>query len=99
LAIDADGAAVGFTQLFPSFSSGSAARILILNDLFVVPAIRRVGIGKQLLRAAAVFGKAVGAVRLTLSTEVSNAIARALYAAEGWTLQTDFCVYNLSLEP
>jgi GNAT superfamily N-acetyltransferase len=97
LATDESGAVLGFVQLFPSFSSGAAARILILNDLFVVPEARRAGIGTLLLRAAAEYGKAVGAVRLTLSTEVTNAGAQALYEAEGWKLQTDFCVYNLTL--
>ena len=43
LAMRADGSAIGFTQLFPSFSSASAARILILNDLFVLPGARRMG--------------------------------------------------------
>jgi GNAT superfamily N-acetyltransferase len=97
VAIEKGGAALGFVQLFPSFSSGAAARILILNDLFVVPNARRAGVGTLLLRAAADFGKAVGAVRLTLSTEVTNTSAQALYEAEGWKLQTDFCVYNLAL--
>lgn len=97
LAIGENGAALGFVQLFPSFSSGAAARILILNDLFVVPDARRAGIGALLLRAAADYGRAVGAVRLTLSTEVTNTSAQALYEAEGWKLQTDFYVYNLAL--
>ena len=35
IALDAQQQAIGFTQLFPSFSSVSAARIFILNDLFV----------------------------------------------------------------
>jgi len=97
VAIEEGGAAVGFVQLFPSFSSGAAARILILNDLYVAPEARRAGVGKLLLRAAADFGRAVGAVRLTLSTEITNAPAQSLYEAEGWKLQTDFCVYNLAL--
>ncbi|MDV2405329.1 GNAT family N-acetyltransferase, partial [Vibrio cholerae] len=37
LAIDKMGIAVGFTQLYPSFSSVSVARVWILNDLYVVP--------------------------------------------------------------
>ena len=36
--------------------------------------------------------------RLTLSTEVSNEASPALYEAEGWKLQTDFCVYNMPLD-
>jgi GNAT superfamily N-acetyltransferase len=67
LAVRQDGGAAGFTQLFPSFSSASAARILILNDLFVLPDARRMRVGSLLLAAAAAFGRAVGAVRLTLS--------------------------------
>ena len=94
-----NGSAVGFTQLFPSFSSVSAARILILNDLFVEPDARRMRVGALLLSAAANFGRAVGAVRLTLSTEVTNEAAQGLYETEGWTRQTDFNVYNLTLDP
>ena len=99
LAVRPDGSAVGFTQLFPSFSSASAARILILNDLFVLPEARRKKVGSLLLAAAARFGRAVGVVRLTLSTEVTNEAAQALYETEGWTRHTDFYVYNLALDP
>ncbi len=99
LAARPDGSAVGFTQLFPSFSSVSAARILILNDLFVRPEARRMRAGSLLLSAAASFGRSIGAVRLTLSTEVTNLVAQALYEAEGWTRQSDFYVYNLTLAP
>jgi GNAT superfamily N-acetyltransferase len=92
-----DGSAVGFTQLFPSFSVLAAARIFILNDLFVSPDARRRGVGSLLLDAAARFGRAVGAVRLTLSTEVTNKKAQGLYEKEGWTRQTEFYSYDLSL--
>src|SRR5215471_332113 len=53
--------AVGFTQLYPSFSSGAMAPILILNDLFVVPECRRRGIGSMLLKTASEYGKQAGA--------------------------------------
>ncbi|HTB10779.1 MAG TPA: GNAT family N-acetyltransferase [Bryobacteraceae bacterium] len=92
-----DGAALGFTQLFPSFSSVSAARIYILNDLFVSPAARRGQVGTLLLEAAARFGRSVGAVRLTLSTEITNLTAQALYERTGWKRQTDFYAYDLTL--
>src|SRR5262245_60368886 len=59
----------GFTQLYPSFSSGAMARTFILNDLFVAPDARRCGVGSELLQSAADFGRRSGAVRLTLSTE------------------------------
>lgn len=93
-----DGSAVGFTQLFPAFSSLSAAPVLILNDLFVRPEARRQRVAALLLAAAAGYGRDAGAIRLTLSTEVTNAAAQALYEAEGWVRQTDFYVYNRELD-
>src|SRR5580704_7039488 len=61
LASRQDGSAIGFAQLYPSFSSASAAPILILNDLYVKPEARRIGVGSLLLSAAANFGRAAGA--------------------------------------
>lgn len=98
LATRQDGSAVGFTQLFPSFSSVSAARIFILNDLFVQPDARRSGVGSLLLKAAVEFSRALGAARLTLSTELTNDTAQALYEGEGWKRQTDFLSYTLNLD-
>jgi GNAT superfamily N-acetyltransferase len=94
---EAASGAVGFTQLFPSFSSVSAAPIFVLNDLFVTPEARRMGAGALLLGAAARFGREMGAVRLTLSTEATNVTAQALYGGEGWVRQEEFFVYNLAL--
>src|ERR1700744_4659151 len=51
LALASDGKALGFTQLYPSFSSGAARRIFILNDLFVAHEARRGGVGRELLKA------------------------------------------------
>jgi GNAT superfamily N-acetyltransferase len=97
LAVDADASATGFTQLYRSFSSVSAAPILILNDLFVVPKARRVGVGGRLLDAAREYGRRAGAVRLTLTTAVDNEAAQALYVARGWERDTEFWAYNLAL--
>ena len=97
LAFQGDGAAVGFTQLYPSFSSVSAARSFILNDLFVAPEARRTGVAAQLLEAAANYGRAVGALRLSLSTAISNESAQALYVSEGWVRDNDFHAYSLTL--
>jgi GNAT superfamily N-acetyltransferase len=90
-------AAVGFTQLYPSFSSGAMARIFILNDLFVARGARCRGVGSALLRAAAEYARDAGAVRLVLSTELTNATAQSLYERLGWKRDTAFCVYQLGL--
>jgi len=79
-----DGAAVGFTQLYPLFSSVRTARLWLLNDLFVDPTTRRGGVGRALLAAAADFARADGAAGLVLETGRDNAAARALYRAAGW---------------
>jgi GNAT superfamily N-acetyltransferase len=92
-----DAAAIGFTQLYPSFSSGAMARIFILNDLFVAPEARRCGAGSALLQAAAQYGRRVGALRLVLSTEVTNTTAQSLYERTGWKRDTVFCVYQQAL--
>ena len=85
---------VGFTQLYPSFSSVSMARIYILNDLFVSEAGRRKGVGAALLGTAVDFGRRVGAVRLGLSTGKMNASAQSLYEAQGWKRDDDYFYYN-----
>ena len=43
---------VGFTQLYPSFSSVSLARVFVLNDLFVQEDRRRKGVASKLISAA-----------------------------------------------
>ena len=97
LALCPDGTAVGFTQLFPSFSSASAQRIFILNDLFVDPGARRNGVGQLLLGAAAEFGRSEGAAKLTLSTAHTNTTAQSLYEAQGWRHDDIFRSYYLPL--
>src|SRR5687768_12961551 len=71
--------AIGFTQLYPSFSSGAMARIFILNDLFVAPEARGRGAGSALLQSAAQYASAAGALRVVLSTEVTNTTAQSVY--------------------
>jgi ribosomal protein S18 acetylase RimI-like enzyme len=89
---------IGFTQLYPSFSSISMARIYVLSDLFVASAARKLGAGRLLLEAAARFGQSVGAHQLTLETATTNLAAQALYDACGWTRDTEFYVYQIILK-
>lgn len=85
---------VGFTQLYPSFSSVSLARTFMLNDLFVVQSHRRRGVGSKLLHAATEFARSLGAVRVTLNTDIKNTPAQATYEAEGWKRDQEFYVYH-----
>ena len=76
---------LGFTQLYPLFSSVRTARMWLLNDLFVIDTARRQGVARALLDAAAAFAREQGAVGLMLETGRDNAPARALYRATGWS--------------
>lgn len=90
-----DGRAVGFTQLYPMFSSVRTGRLWILNDLYVDANARRSGAGRALLDAAATFAREDGAVGIVLETTRDNDTARALYRAAGWEeAQTQW--YSLS---
>jgi ribosomal protein S18 acetylase RimI-like enzyme len=89
-----DGAAAGFTQLYPSFSSVTMQRLWILNDLFVAPAGRRAGAGRALLDRAERWARETGAKGLTLSTELTNATAQRLYESAGWTKDDEFVHYH-----
>jgi len=97
IAQGSDGAAIGFAQLFPSFSSVLVAPSYLLSDLFVSPAARRRGVGTLLLKAAAETGRASGAVRLELPTAITNVSAQRLYETLGWKRDDEFCVYFLSV--
>jgi ribosomal protein S18 acetylase RimI-like enzyme len=97
LAFDADGNAIGFTQLYPLFSSVSATRKYLLNDLYVVPQSRRGGAARRLIEAAAQFARANGAASMSLSTAVDNGAAQRLYESLGWERDTSYYEYNLAL--
>ena len=90
------GAAVGFVQLYPTFSSILAAPMYVLSDLFVIPEARRRGVGTQLLASAAEAARTAGAVRLELATAITNISAQRLYEALGWR-KDDFYLYGISL--
>lgn len=90
-------APVGFTQLYPSFSSVSLARVFVLNDLFVHEQARRKGVASKLMSAATDFAKSLGAVRVSLSTATSNETAQALYQSAGWKRDEQFFVYHFAI--
>lgn len=88
---------IGFTQLYPSFSSISLARIFVLNDLFVHEQARRKGVASKLMSAAVEFASSLGAVRVSLSTATTNETAQALYQSAGWKRDEQFFVYHFAI--
>lgn len=90
-----DSEALGFTQLYPSFSSVSLKRLWVLNDLFVGPTVRRGGVGRRLLDRAREWAIETRAKGLVLATAVDNSKARALYESCGWKRDDEFQHYYL----
>lgn len=92
-----NGHIVGFTQLYPSFSSVSMKRVWILNDLFVEQACRKQGVAKLLLSTAEDFARQTGAIRISLATQASNIAAQSLYESLGYRKEEEFHYYSLKL--
>ncbi|MEQ3655111.1 MAG: GNAT family N-acetyltransferase, partial [Dokdonia sp.] len=83
-----DRKAVGFTQLYPIFSSVSMERMLLLNDLFIDPEYRGQGIGKALIDTAKDLCRTTRQKGIVLQTETNNP-AQRLYEREGFTKDPD----------
>ncbi len=84
---------LGFTQLYPVFSSISMERSYILNDLFVHPDFRKLKIADRLVQKAkdyCIFMKGKG---LELSTASDNLIAQGLYNKHGFVKEESFWTY------
>jgi ribosomal protein S18 acetylase RimI-like enzyme len=100
VAIDTDShQTIGFTQLYPGFSSLRVGRIWILEDLFVRSDARRSGVGDALMTKAEAFAKESGAIGVTLSTAATNENAQRLYEKRGYLRDTEFLHYSLYFLP
>jgi ribosomal protein S18 acetylase RimI-like enzyme len=91
---------VGFTQLYPGYSSGRAIRYWILNDLYVEKEFRQQGTGEALISAAFEFAKSTGGEFVKLSTATNNLTAQRLYEKMGFERQlpdTEFLTYQLKI--
>lgn len=88
-----DGKAVGFTQLFPSFSSVSMQRSWVLNDLYVKETARRKGVAEKLIRKAIAFAEETGSKGILLETAADNVNAQKLYEKIGFIKESTYFYY------
>jgi ribosomal protein S18 acetylase RimI-like enzyme len=91
---------VGFTQLYPTYSSVRATKNWILNDLYVDAKFRKKGVGEKLIHAAMAFAKTNEAKFVQLETAKDNYSAQKLYETLGFKKQLpdeDFFVYRYDL--
>ncbi|WP_137819982.1 GNAT family N-acetyltransferase [Pseudomonas sp. 2FG] len=97
LARDVAGAALGFVQLYPFFSSLALEPAWLLSDLYVSAQARRQGVGEALMNAARAHAQASGACGLQLETAKTNLAGQALYERLGYVRDEVFYTYWLSL--
>lgn len=92
-AFNEDDKMVGFTQVYPLFSSTRMGRLWLLNDLFVAPASRGQGISLLLIDRAKSLSMETDAVGVLLETEKSNHIGNQLYPRADFHLEADSNYY------
>ncbi len=83
IARDEQGIARGFATIYWSWSTTTARRIGIMNDLYVDPAARGSGLADQLIAACAARCRDRGASALEWQTAPGNVRAQAVYDRVG----------------
>ena len=83
IARDKDGAPLGFATIYWTWQTLHAARVGVLNDLFVTPASRGSGTGRALIERCRELCSERGAEKLVWETAPDNATAQRLYDGIG----------------
>jgi GNAT superfamily N-acetyltransferase len=94
LARDDAGRAIGFATVYWLWSTTSATRIGLMNDLFVAPEGRGRGAAEALIERCRTACRERGASKLTWQTAKDNARAQAVYDRIGGT-RSEWLDYSL----
>lgn len=97
LARDDAGTAVGFATVYWSWQTLSAARLGVMNDLFVAPDARGRGVAEALIAACRDACAALGASTLVWQTALDNTRAQAVYDRVGGR-RSQWLDYSLDVE-
>lgn len=95
LIADVDGRAAGLVHYILHPVTGHMMPACYMQDLYVDPSFRRLGIARELVEALAAQGKAAGWARLYWLAEAANPGAQALYRKIGFKLDFTFHVMPL----
>ena len=90
--------AIGFTLIYPTFSSILLNKILILNDLYVDSTIRNNGTGEKLILKTVELAKELGVKLVRLRTAKNNVIAQGLYHKMGFVRDDLVYTYDLAVK-
>ena len=93
-----NGEALGFATVFWTWSTLSASRIGVMNDLFVAPAHRGVGVAELLIDSCCDACRDHGATHLTWQTALDNIRAQSVYDRVGG-LREQWLDYSLEVSP
>jgi ribosomal protein S18 acetylase RimI-like enzyme len=90
--------AIGFTLIYPTFSSILLNKILILNDLYVDSTIRNNGTGEKLILKTVELAKELDVKLVRLRTAKNNVIAQSLYHKMGFVRDDLVFTYDLAVK-
>lgn len=88
---------IGFIQLYPIFSSVSANKVWVLNDLFILKAFREKNVARNMISEVHSLASESGIKEVRLCTEVDNSVARKIYESMGYKPVNNFRFYSKSL--
>jgi GNAT superfamily N-acetyltransferase len=91
-----DGTAAGFALFFHTYSTWLGRRGIWLEDLFVLPGLRRHGIGKALLQRVAAIARERECGRLEWSVLDWNQSALDFYASLGAELMSEWRICRVA---
>jgi GNAT superfamily N-acetyltransferase len=97
IARDDEGRASGFATIFWTWTTLSAARIGVMNDLFVTERARGTGVAEALIAACAERCRGYGAVSLDWTTARDNHRAQRLYERVGAKRDERWVDYSLDV--
>ena len=97
LARDPNGKAIGFATVFWTWTTLSASRLGVMNDLFVAPEARGSGVAEELIEACAERCRERGASSLEWQTARDNHRAQAVYARVGGERDERWLDYSLAV--
>ena len=94
-----DGSAVGFATIFWTWTTLSASRIGVMNDLFVAPEARGSGAAASLIEACADHCRERGITQLDWTTAHDNLRAQKLYDRVGAQRDERWLDYSFAVSP
>src|SRR5215208_3448247 len=99
LARDDTGRAVGFATLYWTWQTLAAARVGVMNDLYVAAEARGIGVAEGLIAACLERCREHGAAQLIWQTATDNHRAQAVYERVGATRDDRWLDYQLPVDP